>query len=376
MKKKTIKIASIGLLVIISIYFIAVYSSIPFIEKWRTLYIETAMNTMNHQWLATAFIPSSIINEVMERNQRLQEMSIVEENKIEIIKDISTKAVELLGNKDEFRAKYKEINIETLPEDIDYENLVLLKEDCARIKTMQGDEVYTIDTVNGIVIINICENGFRGKLCIIKDPSRVSLATTSQADRGQLVKDIAAENNAILAINAGGYNDPGEEVYDGTPLGLVISKGQQLSEQLGIKGLTCVGLDQDNNLRIGRKLDTTQLRDAVEFKPALIADGKPLVSGSAGWGIQARAIIAQTSSKEVILLAIDGLRPGHSIGATLGDCIDILLRYGATQALNLDGGTSTALVYDGQTINKPNPNSGNADGREVPNVWIVERKGG
>ena len=56
MKKKTIKIASIGLLVIISIYFIAVYSSIPFIEKWRTLYIETAMNTMNHQWLATAFI--------------------------------------------------------------------------------------------------------------------------------------------------------------------------------------------------------------------------------------------------------------------------------------------------------------------------------
>lgn len=100
------------------------------------------------------------------------------------------------------------------------------------------------------------------------------------------------------------------------------------------------------------------------------------MSGSAGWGIQARAIIAQTSSKEIIFLAIDGLRPGHSIGATLGDCIDILLRYGATQALNLDGGTSTAQVYDGQTINKPNPNSGNADGREVPNVWIVERKGG
>ena len=53
----------IGVLVIG--YCVAVFSQIPFIVKWRTLYIETAMSTTSHQWLATAFIPHSIIDEVM-----------------------------------------------------------------------------------------------------------------------------------------------------------------------------------------------------------------------------------------------------------------------------------------------------------------------
>ena len=42
-----------------------VFSHIPFIEKWRTIYIETAMGTMNHQWLATLFLPQSVIDDVM-----------------------------------------------------------------------------------------------------------------------------------------------------------------------------------------------------------------------------------------------------------------------------------------------------------------------
>lgn len=373
--KKMVLIATL----MIGLYIIAVYSSIPFIEKWRTIYIETAMKSMNHQWLATAFIPFPIINGVMEENKVFEDITL-DSNTVKLgeeIENISLSEMQFTGggiSRQIFHQQYGEIDTETLPGNIEYKDLVL--EDTKGIKTIQGDEVDVIDTINGIVIITIKENGFRGKLCIIKDPSKVSLAATSQDSKGQLVKDIAAENNAILAMNAGGYHDPGEEVYDGTPLGLVISQGQHLSEQSGIKGLTCVGFDQDNNLRIGRKLDITQLRDAVEFKPALIADGKALVSGSAGWGIQARAIIGQTSSKEVVFLVIDGLRPGHSIGATLGDCIGILQRYGATQAINLDGGTSTSLVYKGDTINKPNPNSGNADGREVPNAWVVERKGG
>ena len=48
-----------------SMYVFLVYSNIPFIEKWRTIYIETAMGTMTHQWLATAFLPGDVIDSVM-----------------------------------------------------------------------------------------------------------------------------------------------------------------------------------------------------------------------------------------------------------------------------------------------------------------------
>ena len=47
----------VTVLVLASLYCIAVFSNIPFIKKWRDIYIETAMGTMTHQWLATMFIP-------------------------------------------------------------------------------------------------------------------------------------------------------------------------------------------------------------------------------------------------------------------------------------------------------------------------------
>ena len=60
----------------VGIYCLCVFSNIPFIEKWRTIYIETALMTRTHQWLATAFIPKSVVDEVrakIDATDRLQE---------------------------------------------------------------------------------------------------------------------------------------------------------------------------------------------------------------------------------------------------------------------------------------------------------------
>ena len=59
----------VTLVVLVTLYLTAVYSNIPFIAKWRTIYIETAMSTMNHKWLATYFIPKSVIDAVMAKRQ-------------------------------------------------------------------------------------------------------------------------------------------------------------------------------------------------------------------------------------------------------------------------------------------------------------------
>jgi exopolysaccharide biosynthesis protein len=60
---------SIILIIIALLYPILVYSDTPFIKKWRTIYIETAMTTFTHQWLATLFMPNYVIDEVMYQNK-------------------------------------------------------------------------------------------------------------------------------------------------------------------------------------------------------------------------------------------------------------------------------------------------------------------
>ena len=61
------------MVILAALYLIAVFSPNAFITKWRTIYIETAMSTKSHQWLATAFIPRSIIDEVVTARYRLDE---------------------------------------------------------------------------------------------------------------------------------------------------------------------------------------------------------------------------------------------------------------------------------------------------------------
>ena len=64
------------LAILAGLYLTAVYSDIPFIAKWRTAYIQTAMNTLSHQWLATAFIPRSVIDKVVAEMEAAREAQI------------------------------------------------------------------------------------------------------------------------------------------------------------------------------------------------------------------------------------------------------------------------------------------------------------
>ena len=79
-------------------------------------------------------------------------------------------------------------------------------------------------------------------------------------------------------------------------------------------------------------------------------------------------MIAQTSDGTVLLLAIDGRQP-NSLGATFADCQNLLLQYGAVAAFNLDGGSSTVMVYKGEIINSVVSMNGD---RSVPTAWLVK----
>ncbi|MFN7018273.1 MAG: phosphodiester glycosidase family protein [Fimbriimonadales bacterium] len=117
------------------------------------------------------------------------------------------------------------------------------------------------------------------------------------------------------------------------------------------------------------------VQEAVAGGPWLIRDGKILTPDEQGGGFNPqtfverrhpRTAVGRTAKGEVIWLTVDGRQP-HSQGATLTELAQILARYGAVEAINLDGGGSTTLVVRNLVVNSP------SDGAERPvsNAWLV-----
>ena len=98
-------------------------------------------------------------------------------------------------------------------------------------------------------------------------------------------------------------------------------------------------------------------------------DGEPAVENYEAFnGIQPRACIGQSEKKEILMLVIEGRMPTRSYGTTIETCTDILMRHKAYQALNLDGGTSAVLWYDGEYVTKCSNTS--ITSRMLPNAWL------
>ena len=58
-------------------------------------------------------------------------------------------------------------------------------------------------------------------------------------------------------------------------------------------------------------------------------------------------------------------------GATYKDVQDIMLQYGAVNAANLDGGTSTCLTCGSRLINDPTAQNGEHRTRPIPTAFIL-----
>lgn len=69
----------------------------------------------------------------------------------------------------------------------------------------------------------------------------------------------------------------------------------------------------------------------------------------------------------LFLVVADGRQPKYSTGLTLYELASILNELGATEAINLDGGSSSTFVVDGEVINTP---SGQKE-REVLNAVFI-----
>lgn len=387
-KKHRLRNFMLAMLLLAGLYCTAVFSNIPFIEKWRTIYIETAMGTMTHQWLATAFIPPSVINAVVGNRELVEERQQGLHSDWGSLKDLfdlgSGFSAPWSKLEKHFSKYYPEINEKTLTaylakhqsSSLDKDGYLVidkagLKDGGTTIETTRGDQVLALDTRNGIIICKVTGEGYVGRLAIVRDPEQVGLALASDyGSAGDRAADIASDNDALLAINASGFYDPNGSGNGGVAHGVVISKGKSYNGDAVGGSYKTIALDKKNRLNIGQYSDLSNFRDAVEFKPALIIDGEQVVSGSAGWGVQPRSAIGQNKDGTLYLLVVDGRAPGYSIGTTIGECAQILSQYGAVQACNLDGGSSSIMVYNGREISRPSA-ANKTQGRHIPDAFVV-----
>lgn len=214
----------------------------------------------------------------------------------------------------------------------------------------------------GIYLKSVSGLTWRGYMMLVTEPTRVRVTDTSQQwVCGENVMTMVKNVGAIAGINGGGFKDgPNYDSNGGTPGGLIIEQGQLVCPTVpdDVTVYNMIGINADGVLVLRHCTAewalSNRIVSAVSFAPFLVVNGEGLVkNGSGGWGIAPRTAIGQRASGEMLLLVIDGRQADWSIGCDLDVLQDVMLAEGAVNAAMLDGGSSTAMVYQGEYVNRP-----------------------
>ena len=268
--------------------------------KWREWYIETAMGTMTHQWLATSFIPHDMIEKVMAKRYLMTQKQAGAESFWDFTLDTDGEE-QAISPKARFYKLYSELDetefesfLDENPDikeqgyegfEFDFIDDATTKGYDTGLKTRQGDPVLALDVKHGILIVEQTGEDalgleYAGKLALCKKPENVYVGTCEGlGDYGSYVSEIVSRYDAVLGINASGFADYEGNGTGGLPYGFLKSEGTEIQGAVG-NGWKIIGFDESNHLQVGEFSDTSGLRDAVEFHPALIINGQNLVAGT------------------------------------------------------------------------------------------------
>lgn len=225
---------------------------------------------------------------------------------------------------------------------------------------------------DGIIIDKVSGEGYNGFMMVVLDPSRVIMGSRPDyfGACGFTVAEMAENFGAVAAINAGGFEDLNGEGNGETPDSMVVYEGDIYYAEKGVRN-GFVGIDSNHILHVGKlypdAIRERDIRYGVSFGPVLVANGEITQQAKEGSGVNPRTAIGQRSDGAILMLVIDG-RQLTSLGATYGDVAQIMIDYGAVNACNLDGGSSTLMWYNGAYIN----NCASVIGiRPVPTTFLV-----
>lgn len=304
-------------------------------DKVRNLYVTTAMKTMNHQYLANVFFSDKQIEKIMDNNYFV-----------------------------------------TLDEDANTDEVVINTKEKSSYKDEYEEELFTREEGNDLYkIINLKIGTSKGYLVAIYEPDKVRLISTQKFNttgRGERVVTICERYGGLVCINGGGFQDYG--YGSDIPIGVVIQDGEITwgAETADTARDNIIGLTKDGKLKLMSNATANEalaagVNDAMVFGPFLIVNGKALEIVGDPWGQAPRVAIGQTKDGIILFLVVDG--ENYINGASLQDMVDVLQKYGAYNAANLDGGQSTSLVVNGKLYNNPPAAAKKQGGRYVVTGW-------
>lgn len=296
-------------------------------------------------------------------------------------------------------AAIREKKADTLPDDMSSTSQIVID------RTNASDDEWA-QHPDGIRIEEVKGKTYNAHVMLIKDPSRVYMATSLDDENGNLPEGAHFSTSkpgtrlnqqiefegAAAAINAGAFNDDGtaNSTVGSVPAGLVVRDGKVISNT-GHEFLPkdtptgFAGFNQDDILVVAKNMTPEQameqnIRDLCQFGPVLIMNGvinEEAYNSNSGYN--PRTAIGQRADGVVIFVCVDGRQAG-SLGGSYKDVTDIMIEYGAVNACNMDGGSSSIMYYHdtqglygeaGAYTMINNYSLFQTEPRRMPNFWMV-----
>ena len=401
MKKKVIRAFSVLGITAVSLIAAGILAFLILIvagasPKLQTIWICSAMRTMSHKYLATAFFPEDYIAEVMAKNEiddSGYDSEILSFGKkdppekdphegLDAILAIDPSETEEIPEETEAET---EPETEEIPEETEPEPETEVPPEPEPAPEPEPETEVSPETEpvseteapepelpayiregyemleEGLYLKEVSGLTWRGYVMLIEDPLRVKLTDTSQQySCGENVMTMTKNAGAVAGINGGGFQDGAN--YDsngGMPAGLLIENGEIVYPFVTDETVyNMIGINDEGALVLrhctAQWAMDNNIVSAVSFAPFLVVNGEGLIkNGSGGWGIAPRTAIGQRETGEFLFLVIDGRQVDWSIGCDLDVLQEVMLDEGAYNAAMLDGGSSTAMVYNGEYVNRP-----------------------
>lgn len=304
-------------------------------DKVRNMYVNTAMKTMHHQYFANIFYNQKTIDKIMSGNYFV-----------------------------------------SFEEDANTDAIVIDTKEKTKYKDKYEEELYTRENPDDdYKVIDLKVGNSNGYLVAIYKPEKVRLISTKEFNvggKGERIITMCERYGGSVCINGGGFQDSG--YGSDIPIGVVIQNGEITwgADTADTTRDNIIGLTKDGKLKLMTNATANEalkanINDAMVFGPFLIVNGKPLEIVGDPWGYAPRVAIGQTKSGIILFLVVDG--ENYINGASLQDMVDVLTRYGAYNAANLDGGQSSSLSINGKLYNNPPAAAKKQGGRYVVTGW-------
>ena len=301
-------------------------------DYFQNLFVTTAMKTRSHKYLAYVFYSEEKVEQIMNSNYFIK-----------------------------------------IDEDVNLDDIVIDTSEKNKYKDEYEKELLTRDPENdSYKVLDVKVGNAKGYLVAIYEPEKVKLIRTKKFNIGtfgEKVTTMCERYGGSVCINGGGFANGLSNGSD-IPVGYVIDDGEILwaeNNDYERRG-DIIGLTNDGKLKLmnnatGDEAIEAGIEYGLEFGPFLIVNGKSMEIHGMPYGVANKCVIAQRKDGVMMFLVTEG--ETYIDGASLSDVLEVLEKYGAYNAANLDGGQSTSLVINNKLINSPNAIAKKQGGRYV-----------